>query len=70
LALKRTEIGVLLFRPGGALIAVVTVAATADVGDVARLPTTDVDADPDRLLLLPLALLVALLPATNQELQF
>lgn len=70
MALKRTEMGVLLLRPGGVLIVVVpadpaAAAATEeeDVGDVARLPTTDVVAEPERLLLLPLALLLPLLPA-------
>lgn len=67
LALKRTAMGVLLLRPGGVLIVVGTVAGTADVGVVARLPTTDVDAEPDRLLLLPLALLLALLPVRGKR---
>lgn len=55
--------GVLLLKPGGVFIVAATVGGTADVGVVARLPTTEVDAEPERLLLLPLALLVALLAA-------
>lgn len=76
LALKRTEMGVLLLRPGGVLIVVVPDADAAaaaaaatdeeDVGDVARLPTTDVVVEPERLLLLPLRLLLALLPAGGE----
>lgn len=78
LALKRTEMGVLLLRPGGVLVVVVPDADAAaaadaaaieeeDVGDVARLPTTDVVVEPERLLLLPLRLLLPLLPARGRE---
>lgn len=62
LALNRTEIGVLLPRPGGDFGAADRMPPTAvpdDVGDVAA--DADAEVEPDRLLLLPLALLVALL---------
>lgn len=67
MALNRTEIGVvlLLLRPGGDFVelAMPVTALADDVGEVAA----DADAEAvvdaaDRLLLLPLALLLALLP--------
>lgn len=66
LALNRTEIGVLLPRPGGDFGAPDRMPPTAvpdDVGDVAA--DADAEVEPDRLLLLPLALLVALLAFGN-----
>jgi len=59
--------GVLLLRPGGDFGAPERMPPAAfpdDVGDVAA--DADADVEPDRLLLLPLALLVALLPVEEK----
>lgn len=68
LALNRTVIGVLLLSPGGDLETPGTpppAALAEDVGDVAA--DADADVEPDRLLLLPLALLVALLAVKRKH---
>lgn len=67
MALNRTEIGVvlLLLRPGGDFVELAMPLTTLpdDVGDVAADADAEADVDAaDRLLLLPLALLLALLP--------